>query len=259
VPAAPAASSAPGTAGAAALAIFDLDGTISRRDTLLPYLYGYLLRHPARLWRALLCLGPLLRFALPGRDRGALKSAIIRHTLGGLTRAQLAEWNRLFLARLGDGGLFAEALERIRIHRNEGARLVLLSASPDLYVPELARALGFDECLCTQLRWHEDERLDGALLSANRRGEEKVRCVRQLLAAHPGPGRSCAYGNSPADLAHLVLVSDGYYINGTLPARRASAAARYAEPGRLRVLSWRTPGRLATGLALPAGGGHNPR
>ena len=29
--------------------LFDLDGTLTRRDTYLAYLIGYLLRHPARL------------------------------------------------------------------------------------------------------------------------------------------------------------------------------------------------------------------
>ena len=36
------------------LAVFDLDGTITRHDTLLPFLGGYLLRHPWRLPRVVL-------------------------------------------------------------------------------------------------------------------------------------------------------------------------------------------------------------
>ena len=49
------APTATATAHAAAparrLAVFDLDGTITRHDTLVPYLMGYGRRHPAGLWR----------------------------------------------------------------------------------------------------------------------------------------------------------------------------------------------------------------
>ena len=196
-----------------ALAIFDLDGTITRRDTLLPYIWGYLRRHPRRWWRLPLCLAPLGPYLLGRMDRGALKGAVIRLALGEATRSELAAWSREFAARLLRTGLYAEALTCIAEHQRSRAHLVLLSASPDLYVPEIARALGFDECICTELRWREDDTLDGALASVNRRGPEKTRCVRSLLVSRQ-PVRSHAYGNSTADLEHLRLVSAGTYVNG---------------------------------------------
>ncbi|MGB8694266.1 MAG: HAD-IB family hydrolase [Steroidobacteraceae bacterium] len=212
---APPVSSAPAPEGAVTtLAVFDLDGTITRSDTLVGYLLGYLGRHPLRLWRLPMCLLPVLKFAAVKRDRGELKSAVIRLTLGGLTRSELERWNQIFIAKLLRGGVFAEALEQISAQRSAGAHLVLLSASPDLYVPAIAAALGFDEVICTQLRWHADGRLHGALCSANRRGAEKVRCLQALLQTHR-PTRSCAYGNSPADLGHLQLVGAGTYVNGS--------------------------------------------
>ena len=196
-----------------ALAIFDLDGTITRRDTLLPYLWGYLRRHPRRLWRLPLCLAPFALYLLRRVDRGKLKGAVIRLTLGGVTRSELAAWSREFTTRLLRTGLYGEALTCIGAHQRSRTHLVLLSASPDLYVPEIARALGFDECICTELRWRADGTLDGALASVNRRGPEKTRCVRALLVGRQ-PMRSHAYGNSTADLDHLRLVSAGIYVNG---------------------------------------------
>jgi phosphatidylglycerophosphatase C len=196
------------------LAIFDLDGTIARHDTLAPFIAGFLWRHPWRLWRWVPCLMPLLRYAAGPRDRGALKSSVIRLTLGGVTNAKLAAWAVRFARRLLKSGLYAEALECITAHRRNHDHLVLLSASPNLYVPEIAQALGFDACICTEVRWRSDDRLDGALSSANRRGAEKARCVGVLLAEHQ-PLLSYAYGNSPADLEHLQMVSAGTYVNGS--------------------------------------------
>ena len=81
------------------LAVFDLDGTITRHDTLWPYIRGYLCRHPGRWWRLLPCLLPLLRYVCGRRDRGLLKGAVIHLTLGGVQRAALAAWSREFTSR----------------------------------------------------------------------------------------------------------------------------------------------------------------
>ena len=86
---------------------------------------------------------------------------------------------------------FADALATIRRHRDAGHYLVLMSASVDFYVPEFGRQLGFDQVISTGVRWNGD-RLDGTLTTANRRGEEKARCLRELLAqrqrlAKPSP------------------------------------------------------------------------
>jgi phosphatidylglycerophosphatase C len=221
------------------LAVFDLDGTITRRDTLLPYLAGYLGRHPVRLWRLPAVLPPLLRFCVD-RDRGRLKSALVRRLLGGLTPAELSTWNRTFIDRLFARGLLAEALARIAHHRQAGHYLVLLSASVDLHVPAIAAALGFDACECTRLTRYADGRLEGRLATPNRRGEEKAIVVRTLIDRHR-PTRSHAYGNSASDLPHLKIVDEGWFVNGA-PRLAAGLPA-------LRCVRWHTSG-VAT--ALPA-------
>lgn len=214
------------------LALFDLDGTITRRDTLLPYALGYALRRPWRLPRLLVMLPALAAFGCRLIDRGGLKSWLVRATLGGVSREALVAWNARFLPRLLRLGLFDEAVQAIAAARARGAQLVLLSASPDIYVPEIGRRLGFARTICTELRWRPDGRLDGRLASPNRRGEEKARCVRELLA-ELRPEQSIAYGNSRADLPHLWLVHQGVYVNG-----HATPAAA----GSIRIEHWHTPG-----------------
>mgnify|MGYP000868155406 CR=1 FL=1 len=217
----------------ARLAVFDLDGTITRRDTLLQYVAGFLWRHPWRLWRWGGCVLPLLRYATH-RDPGRLKGEVIHATLGGLAREPLSRWTARFVRRLLREGVYAEALDCIAAHRRAGDRLVLLSASPDLYVPQVAQALGFDGCICTELRWQPDDRLDGVLAGANRRGEEKARCLRSLIDEQRPP-LSYAYGNSPPDLAHLALVDVGTYVNGAPP--------ELAHMPKVRAVRWhRRPG-----------------
>ena len=211
--------------------MFDLDGTLSRRDTLLPYLAGFLRSHPGHCLRLLGVLPVLVRFALRRADRGALKSAFIRATFGGESRATLEAWTAQFVPRLLQRGLLGDALTAVAAHRRAGQRLVLLSASPDLYVPSIAAALGFDEALCTGIEWN-GERLVGRLTTPNRRGPEKARCLNALRARYPGV-RILAYANAASDLEHLRLADEGTLVNGTPRARRAAARSGLA------VRTWR--------------------
>lgn len=213
-----------------AIAVFDLDGTVTRRDTFVPYLRGWLRRHPARRRRRA-TLAAVIRYLATGRDRGRLKSELLRACMGGAGRAEVDAWSDEFVSGLDAASLCPGALAAIARHRAAGDRLVLLSASVDLYVPRIGRRLGFDETICTGVAWR-DGQLDGGLTTANRRGEEKRRCIDDLRRRYPGAGIA-AYGNSCSDLPHLAAVDRPVLVNG---GRRAIRAA-----GRLgvRVEDWR--------------------
>jgi phosphatidylglycerophosphatase C len=206
------------------LAVFDLDGTITRHDTLAPYALGFVVRkRPWRLPALLLVLPALLGHAIGLVDRGGLKAAFIRAALGGCRRKDLERWTATFVDRLQADGLFSQAIEAIQAHARAGDHLILLSASTDLYVPAIGAALGFQEAICTGLRW-DGEALVGTLTTPNRRGEEKARCVAALLARYPGVP-SVAYGNAASDIAHLKLVENGVLVNGSAAARREAVRA----------------------------------
>lgn len=202
------------------LTVFDLDGTITRHDTLALYVFGYLLRRPWRLPRALLVVPAVMAFGLRLTDRGALKSAFLRATLGGVPRKAIDRWTEQFVPRVLENGTFADARAAIAAHANKGDHLVLMSASVDLYVPAIARALGFQESICTGIRW-QNGRLDGRLSTPNRHGEEKVRCLRELQQRHGS--EATAYGNAVSDLPHLKLAKHGVLVNGSARARREAA------------------------------------
>ena len=203
------------------LVFFDLDETITRHDTLLPYAMGFLLQQrPWRLPLLLTVIPSVLQFLARHVDEGRVKESFIKATLAGTRRTQLDTWTARFVPRLIANGTFTNALERIADHRRRGDYLVLMSASTDIYVPAIAAALGFNETICTGVRWNGD-RLDGALTTANRKGAEKARCFTQARAQHPGL-TTVAYGNSFTDLPHLQLANQGVLVNGSAKARRVA-------------------------------------
>jgi len=202
------------------LAVFDLDGTITHRDTLLPYVMGFPMSAP-RKYLGMLCLFwtvPL--FVLRLRDHADAKQAFVRSTLRGQSRSRIQAYTAEFVPAVIKSGVFADALARIEQHRQQGARLVLMSASTDLYVPAFGEALGFDEVICTGVQWDGD-RLDGRLTTPNRRGTEKTRCFEALRRAHPGVV-TAAYGNAGSDLDHMRLADQPLLVNASASARRAA-------------------------------------
>jgi HAD superfamily hydrolase (TIGR01490 family) len=203
------------------LAIFDLDGTITHRDTLFPLVLRHLSRRPWQLLRLAKLLPAVVRFAFD-RDRGALKQSLLRATLRGVSRADLRATSDAFVSDAIRSDCFQDALQAIRRHRDQGHYLVLMSASVDFYVPEFGRQLGFDQVICTGVAWNGDV-LDGTLTTPNRRGEEKARCLRALVDERDD-AHTFAYGNSGSDLPHLRLTRHGLLVNGSLSARREAAA-----------------------------------
>jgi phosphatidylglycerophosphatase C len=212
------------------VAVFDLDGTITRSDTLLPYLLHALGRYPRRVLRLWTVPATLVRFAID-RDRGRLKGELIHAVLGGLSHAEVHALTTTFLDARLLGLLRPMALNAIEAHRNAGDWLVLLSASTEFYVREIGARLGFDQVICTEVRWDGD-RLDGHLKSENRRGPEKTRCLQELREDHP-QASFAAYGNAASDLDHLQRADAPLVVNASAATRRAAQALG------LKVRHWR--------------------
>lgn len=208
------------------VALFDLDGTLTWRDTFLPFVCGFLSRHPLRLlglWRLPVALVGYARH----RDRGLLKSQLIRMTLKGASRTTIDAWADVFVNSLQrKGRLRPVALRVLEAHRAAGDRLVLLSASPDLYVPKIGALLGFERTLCTEIAWN-GALLDGSLLTPNRRGTEKVQCLAWLKSQY-GKLPVIAYGNSTSDLDHMAKADGALLVNGDAKARRAAQTLNIA-------------------------------
>lgn len=188
-------------------AAFDLDGTLSRRDTVLPFLGGVVGRRTvaqalAREWRA------LWRMRAGGERRDEAKVAVLARLVAGRSHAELCAAGERFAAALLRGGLRDDVLARLRWHRAEGHDVALVTAALDVYVEPLGRLLGAG-VLCTRLAVDGDGRCTGALEGPNCRGDEKVRRLDTLAA---GRTTLWAYGNSADDAAMLAIADHPVWV-----------------------------------------------
>lgn len=220
------------------IAIFDLDGTITRSDTFLPFLIGSLWRTPSRWHRAPLLAAAVALFALRRRDNSWLKAFFLRHIVGGRARSKVAANARRHaettLARHVLGPARAE-IERLK---RAGAHLVLATASPDIYVEALAHGLGFDDVVCTRVGHDGAGVWTGHLDGANCYGPEKKRRVDAYLAGIGATWDDVAfYSDHHTDLCLLEAAGSAYAVNPT------PRLARIAAERGLPVLDWASAGR----------------
>jgi phosphatidylglycerophosphatase C len=214
------------------VAAFDLDRTLTRRDTLVPFL----LRATGRraTGGAVVALSRQLALGLTAdRRRDLAKEAVVARLLAGRDLASLTRVAEDFAAAVVAHGLRPDTRGRLDWHREQGHEVVIVSASPELYVAPLGRLLGADAVLATQLEVDAHGRLTGRFAGRNCRGEEKVLRLRQYLGSGPGAGLDgpaaltlFAYGDSRGDRELLALAHTPVWVGRRPPPHPRSAAGR---------------------------------
>jgi phosphatidylglycerophosphatase C len=221
------------------VAAFDFDGTLARRDSLVPFLRQ--VRGTPRVLAASALAG------VGARDRDTLKVAVIGHLFRGVPADRVArlgeDYVPTLLERLRPG-----MLERVRWHQAEGHAVVIVSASLGAYLRPLAERLGLDAALAVELVTDADGILTGELVGRlNTRGPEKVARLRAWSEQRYGPATDIelwAYGDSSGDAEMLALADHPTWVGrragkGSAELRRtarrrtggAAGGARPAAPG----------------------------
>lgn len=202
------------------LALFDFDGTLIPWDTQVVFADHVLRRAPVRR----LYLVFFAAFAPFWRVLGdeGMKRVFLSY-LWRARREEIEAWARGFVAEWVPAGCYPELLGRLERHREAGHLTVLASASPECYVAEVGRALGFDLALGTPVEFGNTMPLLPEL--RNHKGAEKVRRLAEILGP-PGPGgweASHGYTDSTADLPMMRACRAGTVVNPS--ARLAVIAA----------------------------------
>ena len=135
------------------VAMYDMDRTITRAGT-----YSGFLMHVARRrqqWR--LVLLPLvalagLAYTLRLIDRSRLKAINLRLLVGKrFSRSEIVPLAESYADKVVARGLHAAALDQLEADRAAGYRVLLATASFHLYVDEIAKRLGIEDVLATEL------------------------------------------------------------------------------------------------------------
>ncbi len=192
------------TADPQGVAAFDFDGTMIRGDSFMPFLVQAV--GPGKFGRIVIRSSASTAQAYRLGRRDASKAVLVQRLLSGYPADRLTELGQRYSTLLAQRIRPAMA-ERVKWHQQRGHRLVIVSASLDVYLAPTGRVLGFDQVLATQLEVGPDGLLTGRLHGPNVRGVEKSARLRAWLAqALPGaPYRLWAYGDSAGDRELLAM------------------------------------------------------
>lgn len=198
------------------IAAFDFDGTLTRRDTLVPFLARSC--GSQALLQALRRTAPLAVKARTGRleaelhHRDATKESLLRHLFAGREASWLEREGRSYATTL-HAKLRPEMVEQVRWHREQGHELIIVSASLQTYLAPFARAHGFHHVIGVELEAGASGHLTGRLAGPNVRGPEKAVRLRSWLGGDQ-PEMLWAYGNSSGDTELLAMADAPVWVAG---------------------------------------------
>jgi HAD superfamily hydrolase (TIGR01490 family) len=234
------------------IALFDLDGTLIAWDCQLLFRHFVLRREP---WRGIFL--PVFLAFLPFTGllgAGGMKRVFLSY-LWKMDPEDLAEYSREFAKSLMPA-IYPELREKLEQHRAAGHFLILASASPEFYVAEIGRELGFDLTLGTPVEL-------GSFFPdlENHKGSAKVDRLQAILPTayfQSGKLLNChGYTDSTADLPMLTLCDSATVVN---PSPKLTAIAQQSGWEIVRpTRPWKSGLGFATRvLALLIGAGRDP-
>ncbi len=197
-------------------AIFDVDLTITRKDTLIEF-YKFLCSYDKRfLMYSHKALYSGLMYSLKFYDEKKTKEQFLSF-LKGLSAEVVDELSKIFYEKCIMGKLlYSDAINEIEKRAKSGYKVVLISASPEFYLKNFNK---WDSIYCVLGTRYEIENgiYTGRIVGNNNKGMEKVYRFYEFLYKNGINNydleNSCMYSDSLNDLPLFNLVGNRYLIN----------------------------------------------
>ncbi len=215
-------------------AFFDMDGTLTKTNVLLPLVWYQRENLPSwryRLWLTGLMVRLPVYFAADRFDR-ALFVRLFYRAYAGMDAEKVRRWHSEHFTMTLQPLVRQEALACLRQHQGQGHKVVLVTGGLDFVVEPLAQWLKAN-WLAAQL-CERDGKFTGALATKPMVGDAKGQAVRDYALRHGiDLTKSFAYGDSVSDAKMLSQVGHPVAVN---PDRRL---LRLAQRNGWRIVWWR--------------------
>ncbi len=189
------------------LALFDFDGTITKDDSLLKFIRFVV--GDRRFLIGLVVLSPMLvLYKLKLIPNYKAKQYMLSWFFKGMRKVDFFEVAKKYSLTHIDKIVRLKAIERINWHKNQGHKLVVVSASIECWLRPWCEKNGL-ELIATKLEI-KDDIVTGKLLSKNCYGVEKVNRIKELYDLE-NFDYIYAYGDSSGDKQMLELAHEKFY------------------------------------------------
>lgn len=195
-------------------AFFDFDNTLAKGDSILPYL-TFCVKNGVASWRIIpASIIAYIRWRMHPEFAAGAKEVSLSFMKGRRVE-DMDDLARTFFQSKMVARVFAQARIELERLRSEGYRIVVVSASPDVYMRVLPEFLPVDAVLATQCEVNKQGCYSGKV-GHNCKGEEKIVRIQAYLAETGETihrAHSCAYGDSPSDAPMLQLTNHPTLVN----------------------------------------------
>lgn len=209
------------------LALFDVDYTITKKETLME-LFKYVIKEDKRnliyLPRAIYSG---FMYVIGVFDEKKVKEAFLKF-LEGSKKNDIEKLVKRFYENRLSKILYEDSIKMMKKLKDEGYDIYLISASPEFYLMELYAIPEVDRIIGTRFEF-EDDTFNRKMCGLNCKGEEKVRRLKEVLEEENIEvdfENSYMFSDSLSDKPLLDLVGKPYLIN-------------YKKKNDIEILKWK--------------------
>lgn len=189
------------------LAIFDFDGTITKNDSFMRFLF--FTHDPLKAVIKASLLSPvLLLYVLKLFPNWKTKMMVFDLFYRGCLEQTFNAWGIAYAQNVIPRMVKPSARGRLNWHKDQGHKIVIVSASFENYLKPWCDKEGFD-CIGTKVEIR-DNRLTGRFATLNCYGEEKVRRIKEAYDLK-NFDYIYAYGDTKGDLPLKQIASKFHY------------------------------------------------
>ncbi|MBW6411067.1 HAD-IB family hydrolase [Clostridium weizhouense] len=191
-------------------AIFDVDYTIINGDSMFSMLFFAISKKPIFILYTPIILVKMVLYFLKIIDVKTAKEAIYL-PLKYLTEKELEEfYDKVLLKKVN-----IEVMKKLNFHKEQGCRILLVSASPEVYLQYFLKNSLIDGIIGTKLKM-VDGKYTNEIYGENCKGIEKINRIKQYLNENNLEidfDKSFGYSDSLSDKPMLSLVKNRYKVD----------------------------------------------
>ncbi len=182
----------------------DFDGTLTHDDSFIRFLW-FAVPFPGLVGGGIVLIFRFLALIVSGNwSKGAGKAAVLAVFFKGKTDREMEALGADFCQKKIPAMLRTALLEQLKNVHRKGETVVIVSASPDLWLRPFCADVGFG-LLCTELEFVAGK-FTGQFATPNCNGPEKALRIQSAYPLHTFD-KIMAYGNSKGDEAMFELAT----------------------------------------------------
>lgn len=192
---------------AKSLALFDFDGTLTKRDTLFDFII-YAVGIPKTILGLVLLSPILISYKIGLYNNQKAKEKVVSHFFKGWNAKMFAELGSEYSKNRLPKILKTSGIERLKWHINSGHDVAIVSASIEEWIIEWTNKMDI-KLIATQLEKNEGI-LTGEFETNNCYGAEKVKRIKEYYNLREYKF-IYAYGDTTGDKQMLKLADQSFY------------------------------------------------